>query len=770
MYSGTIAFLLGIAALLALPTLPEPLALILGGLLATLLLFRLRHSHPVRWLVWATVGALWALWHAQGVVSIPIPSEWEGREMTVEGYIDSLPDVDNYRTRFEFLATARVEQGHPLAGPGLLRLAWYDAAPTLQPGQWWRLRVKLKRPHGFANPGGFDYEGWLLRHGIAATGYVRGGEVLPRPPTAGIDRWRAALRAGLPTDTPLGGIMAALAVGDRSGIDAAQWDLLAATGTTHLMAISGLHIGMVALLAFATTRRVWRWWPGLALHLPAPRIAALAAFLAALGYALLAGFSIPTQRALVMLAVGLGAVTLGREIRPSRALAGALLAVLIYDPLAVMEPGFWLSFGAVAALLLSSAGRSGRPRWWLQWGRSQWWVTLGMLPIMALLFGRMPLSAPLANLLAIPWVGFVVVPLLLLATLVNALLPSVGGVLLSLAEQALVPIWWWLEQVAALPLGWWILTPPPWTLLLALPALLWLLAPQGWPARWLGWPLLAPLLLLRPPTPNPGELWLTVLDVGQGLAAVVRTEHHLLVFDTGPAFAELDAGRMVVAPYLRHLGLQQADMLIVSHGDNDHSGGAESLLATVAFGAVRTGPLALPGRYPGCRQGERWQWDGVRFEILNPAGGDGGSENDRSCVLRVAAAGGSVLLAADIEAAGEAALMARAGQRLTATALVVPHHGSRSSSSAAFVTRVQPRYAVFSVGYRNRWGFPAPQVVARYQAQGSQLLRTDEAGAITLLLPVVGAPQVSSYRRAPRRWWQEPEACSGSLFASTPVC
>ncbi|WJW76777.1 DNA internalization-related competence protein ComEC/Rec2 [Thiohalobacter sp. IOR34] len=689
---------------------------------------------------WLLAGALWAALHPPPEL---LDAALEGQDLLLRGSLVSLPAADTARQRFRFRAEARRVGNDWQPFHHELRLSWYRAPLRLGAGDRWQFRVRLKRPRGFANPGGFDYGRWLRRQGFTATGYVR-----PSP-----DNRRLGAASGLPLlklrqhllrqiDRALEGragqgVVTALALGQREGIDPAQWQRLRATGTAHLVAISGLHVGLLAGLGFLLGRGLWSRSSHLTRRLAAQRAGALSAIALATAYALLAGFSIPTQRALLMVTLAGLVLLLGRPLRPMPLFGTALLGVLLLDPHAVQDPGFWLSFTAVGLLLWAGLGRRGPrpplPR--LQaLLRSSLLLTVGLAPVTALAFGQAAWLSPLANLLAIPWVTLLVVPLSLLGTALLGIGVEAGGTLLRLAAggfEALDRVLGWL---AALPgAAGWLPPPEPVALLLAVTGVLWLAAPRGFPGRWVAGLLLLPLLLLRPPQPPPGHAWFSLLDVGQGLAAVVRTRNHVLVYDTGPRFASgFETGSAVLRPFLLQAGLRAVDLLIVSHGDNDHIGGARGLTRSLpVYQVISSVPQRLDWRRAArCDRPRRWSWDGVGFELIHPAGRRRWRGNNASCVLRVVAADGqALLLPGDIEAAAERALLHGTAD-LGADLLVVPHHGSRTSSTAAFIERVGPRYALFAVGYRNRFGFPRPEIAARYRQRGIRLLDTATAGAI----------------------------------------
>jgi competence protein ComEC len=721
----------------------------------------------------AALGFAWSAVRAHARLADRLDAALEGNDVAVTGVVAGLPQAFERGVRFDF------DVESPATGvPRRISLASYGFAAEegilpVHAGERWRFVVRVRQPHGSVNPHGFDYEAWLLERGVRATGYVRApgkrgeGEAPQRVepvvarPSYLIDRLRENARermlAALP-GRPYAGVLVALAIGDQQAIDSGQWQLFARTGVSHLMSISGLHVTMIAGLFAALVSFLWRRSEALALALPAQKAAALAGFLAALAYCLISGFAVPAQRTLYMVGVVACALWLGRATSASRVLATALLAVLAIDPWAVLAPGFWLSFAAVAVIFHVSTGYTEKPHWLLQWGRVQWAVTVGLAPLMLVLFQQVSLVSPVANAFAIPLVSFVVTPL----ALIGAVLPLDGPLLFAHAIlEAMMAALGWL---AALPSAVWRQHAPlPWTVPLALIGIAWLLLPRGFPARWLGAALAAPMFAVLPPAPLAGELWLTVLDVGQGLAVVARTENHVLLYDAGPAFnASADSGTRVVLPYLRGEGVVRLNALVVSHDDRDHAGGAESVIdgmpVTLLWSSLpEDHPLRSEGTpHHACEAGSGWEWDGVAFEFLHPAAhaGQVGRANNRSCVLRISAPGGRVLLAGDIERAAERELLQRVPGLLAADVLLVPHHGSATSSSAEFVETVAPRYAVFTVGYRNRFGHPREDVIERYRTAGSALLRTDEGGAIEMRL-APGALRVETERDRSRRYWRE---------------
>lgn len=707
-------------------------------------------------------GLLWALVFASQRIQDHLPRELEGRDLTLEGDVANLPESEDHRVRFEF-RVLRVISPAGIRVPGKLRLNWYDPEQKLRGGERWRLTVRLKRPHGMWNPGGMDYELWLFTQNLRAIGYVRDtptntrlAPANPWHPAA----WRQAvaerITQALPTSS-YQAVIRALVMGADEDIDAAQWEVLRRTGTAHLVAISGSHVSLIALLVYEMTTilmaslHVVRW--------PPPRLAASATILAALVYSALADFAIPTQRALIMITIAMGAIIAQRNSRPTYTLALALAAVVFRDPCAVLAPGFWLSFVAVAFILYRLSGLWHQPGFWRGLLSINWATALGLAPLLLLFFGQISLIAPVANLFAVPVLGLLITPLALIGTLLLFLWPAAGKSLLGLVETQLDWAWKALEGLAQLPFAQWQHAPPdfPWILLGLCGAAL-ILLPRGIPGRWLGLFLLLPALSRTPEKIVSDQYQLTLLDVGQGLASVIETRHHTLVFDTGARFSDrFDIGSAVIEPFLRYRGIDGIDTLVVSHGDNDHSGGAEALLQRVPVTTILS---SVPERFArtnahGCRAGQSWEWDGVHFEMLWPIE-PFPSGNDGSCVLRISAPQGSALLPGDIGQSAETGLVMRYGDRLQSTILVAPHHGSKTSSSQDFVDKVRPRIVLFPVGYRNRYGFPRAEVVERYRRAGASIWDTATGGAITVRSNHEGGVAVSSHRQTHRRYWHDP--------------
>jgi len=763
MVSTILAFVAGVVAAQWQQVLPP---LWLCGLIP-LLLFALWRSTRLRLPLALACGFLWACLLANLHMAGHLPSALEGRPLLVEGVVDSLPDQDPQPVRFNFRIERLVGVGERFLLPARVRLSWYRTKQRPKAGERWRFRVKLKRPHGFMNPGGLDYEGWLFRNRLVATGYIRNDPGNQKLLDAGWGslflHWREEIRArilGHLGASPARDLLIALTVGDRSGLDRSQWRVFVRTGTNHLMAISGLHIGIVSGLIFLLVRRLWCYSASLCLLFPAAQAAALFALVAATVYAGLAGFAVPTLRALLMLGVMMGGVLLRRPFSFSLSLAYALLLVTVCDPYAVQSAGFWLSFAAVGAILYGLTGRVSKPERLRGWIRMQWVVALALAPLLLLWGMRLSLLAPLVNLFAVPLFSLLLVPLALIAVLFDALIPAIGQPLLDLAALMLnwsYAVFVWLAEF---PLA--TFSPPEapvyvWGIV-ALGVVL-LLSPAGTPGKWpAALLLLLPVVWMRT-VPSKGEFFFTLLDVGQGLSAVVETQGHLLVYDAGPRFSrDFDAGSAAVAPFLKARGVKRIDRLILSNADSDHSGGFESLSQAMEVASVWSGEAERFTARPvlPCVAGVEWSWDDVQFKVLHPDGSGRWQGNDASCVLLVKNAHRQLLLTGDIGVSVEAHLLERFGRELKGLdLLVVPHHGSLSSSSEAFVQQVAPRYALISSGYRNRYGFPKARVVARWRAVASNVVNTVEAGAISFS-SATGV--LERYRCSARRYWHwQPE-------------
>ncbi|HET6546323.1 MAG TPA: DNA internalization-related competence protein ComEC/Rec2 [Rhodanobacteraceae bacterium] len=758
--AAVLALLAGTVFAHLLPQLPGAAAACAVLALAVPALF-VRRVPPA--LACLALGFGWCALRADFALDARLPVALEGRDIRVTGHVLDLPETRPRSSRFDFRVDGAQLDGRPLAFGGHVRLNWYDAVPALPPCSHWALTVRLKRPRGLVNPGGFDFERYAVQRGIVAVGYVR-DDVRNRASAAAdavcVDRLRLAISdaiaAGVPAG-PVAAVLQALAVGDQRALDEHDWQVLRATGISHLIAISGLHVGLFAAFGALLARLLWKNFARCTLRLPGPLIEAPAALAFACAYGMLAGLGVPTVRTLLMIATALLARYSRRGQSLPHALALAALTILLWDPLALLAAGFWLSFAGVAALLMILSPGLGETRWWRELPRAQLALSVALLPLTVWFFGQASLPGPLANLIAVPWVSFVVVPLTVTAGLLLPLAPLLGTPLLKLAWLALTPLWWMLERLAALPLAQqYFPQSPAWALPVALIGVAWCLAPRGVPARVLGLALLLPLLF---PSRHPlakGDFDLLVLDVGQGLSVLVRTAGHTLLYDTGARYPSgFDLGEAVVVPTLRSLGVDRLDRLIVSHGDNDHAGGARAVTLALHPADVESGEperLAIGAR--PCRAGEHWIWDQVGFRLISPQPGRPAHDNDRSCVLVISGRHGSALLPGDASERVEPALARALGPVTRPLVLVVPHHGSASSSSAGFLDAVAPDRALVSAGYRNRFGHPRPEVVARYAARGIALFGTAPSGSLGMRLDAAAAaPERGRVLR--RAWWRE---------------
>ncbi|MGY0611504.1 DNA internalization-related competence protein ComEC/Rec2 [Luteimonas sp. A501] len=760
------ALVLGAFACLRLPALPA------AALLAALLLVGLagwwRLRSRWRWAGAMLVGFALCGLHAATSLGAQLPAEHERADFTVSGRVIGLPENELRRTRFQLRVDDDPALPEFLRG-AKLRLSWYEndwsdeltRRHELQPGATWRLQLRLRAPRGLRNPGGFDSERHAMAARIAATGYVREQATAEQlAPPRGIDAWRDRIATRI--DEAVTGASSryvrALALGDTRALSDTDWELLRATGLTHLIAISGFHVGLVAGFFALLGAGLWRLFPALCTVIPRPQAAAAAAFLGALGYAAVAGFALPTVRTVLMIAVVVAARLSRRRLRISESLALAAIAIVLVDPLALLSPGFWLSFGGVAWLLWCLPQAGGRPlRDFLS---AQWVATLGLLPMTAILFGQASLAGPFANLVAIPWWSLVVVPLSLVGTALEGLHAGWGSDAWRLSARAFDLSWPLFERLGNSPLALWWLPEARWFALpMAMLAAFWILLPRGVPGKPLALLLWLPLLWPDRQLPRHGEVELVVLDVGQGMSLLVRTAGHTMLYDMGPAIRDgYDAGERAVVPALHALGVRRVEAMVVSHGDADHAGGLDAVRRR--FPAKRL--LAPEGiAFEGasdCLAGSGWKRDGVTFRFLHPPLHFPYLRNESSCVLRIETAHGAILLTGDIGEAVEERLVGRVPQDLPVDVVLVPHHGSRHSSTVEFVAATSPRLALVSAGHGNRFGHPDANVVERWQAAGARVLETPAAGALRVRLGEAG-PEIEAERDRRRRFW-DAEAAS----------
>lgn len=768
-----LAFTVGILSICTLPALP-PLALLLALTVPALLPWRGRALYAM-----AMLGVLITVLRGQDLLAQRWSPQRYGETLWVSGHVASLPgqihltrpdrtqakDDEVVRSNWQFIFEP---DAHNL--PRRVRVSWYRSDQLPKGGDCWRLQLRMKTPHGSFNPGGSDYEGWLFRQGIGATATVRKAEpceVAADSSAYAVLKMRQSLldhfRIWLP-ENPALGFFTALTLGDTSALTHDDWNVFRVTGTTHLVAISGFNIAIIAGFAFFLFRWLWSLSPRFCLWLPAQRAGMLGATLLALVYAVLAGWEPPVQRAALMLALFTAAAWRGQLRQPARVLALAWFLVLLFDPLAVLSPGLWLSFGAVAAIFFVMMNRLSAPGWIVALVTLQAMLSVVLTPLTVYYFYGVSWLSPLVNLLAEPIVS-VLTPLLLIAIFLAWALPLMGLPLI----HACAAILWWLREglgwlAANAPHAWIAAHAPIAALLMALVGALLLFAPRGVPLRPLG--LLCFLPLLWPPQTAPRSGFeLTALDVGQGLSVVVRTSHHTLLYDTGPAHAGgYDAGASVVAPYLLSQGIRHVSLMMISHPDNDHSGGAPAVRRLLdvddELGALTPHP---------CHDGQHWNWDGVSFEVLHPDD-ETWSSNNGGCVLRIEAGPYAALLPADIEAPAERRLVADKLTSLQADVLLAPHHGSHTSSTQDFIDAVQPQDVIHSAAWHSQFHHPHPSVVARYAAAGVRQYITGVCGALDLHIGEHGVSGVTAWREHHLHFWNlTPQQMALGQYA-VPVC
>lgn len=758
--------LVGVSVVQLFPCLPP---LWLGGLLVVAAVLAFQRWPFLRPLAACVLGLAWASVVGRGVVDARLPVAASGLDLAIEGRVAGLPLREPDSIRFDFQLTRDTAV---LPAGRKLRLGWYGTPTDLAPGSRWRLQVRLKRPRGVLNSGGHDFEKAALVQRIAATGYVRDPwQARQLAKARGVDAWRDGLSQAIERALPAGRgrFVRALAIGDTRGLDDADWETLRATGLTHQIAISGFHVGMVAGVGALLMSAFYRLFPGLGRYLPSPQGRALSALLFAAVYTALAGFALPTVRTLLMIAAVLLARLLRRPQSPGNAYALATIAVLLFDPLSVLTPGYWLSFIGVAWLLwcLPQEGNAGLVAPFL---RSQGVAVLGLLPLTVWFFGQASLPGPLANLVGIPVISLVVVPLCLLGLALHPLSTSLATLAWQASAVVMEALWYLLEVIARWPAATvWFPEPGLLALVLACAGAFWLLLPRGTPGKWLAVSLFLPLFWPGQEAPGPGQAQVTVIDVGQGLSVLVRTKDHAMLVDAGPASARgLDMGEAAVLPALRALGVNRLDRIVISHGDNDHAGGLGALRRAWPATPVQGPPGWHAANVATCLAGQAWQWDGVSFRVLHPPPLFPYLRNDSSCVLRIEAAGSVALLPGDIGRHVESRLVREQAPFLRADLLLAPHHGSDSSSSSDFVAAVRPAWVVYATGANNRFHLPRASVVDRYRVTGARGRDTAGSGAMEFRLDADGAHLVSARRQDRPRYWREPLGTGSGYAIGSP--
>jgi competence protein ComEC len=711
-------------------------------------------------------GMCWHLYQAEQRLERRLPERLEGQDLRVEGYVASIPEQRPVGQRFQFV----IEHAESGFSPRRILLNSYDEI-QFKAGERWQLQVRLQRPHGAANPGTFDFEGWLFQQGIVARGYVRSSSY--NRPIPGSMMTLLVLRASIrerllavSDGLPFQSVLLALTLGDRNLLTDEQWKVFSNTGTNHLVVISGLHVALVAGLLALLVSRGWRWNGRLMALLPAQQAGAVVAIGGALVYAAMAGFALATQRAAIMVSVFVACRLLAVNGNSWFSFQLAMLLVLLLDPMAATGQGFWLSFSAVAALLLvhrnrviNQVGTVPKTRL-LKLVVPQLAVFIGLLVPLGHWQGQISLLAPLANLVAIPVVSWLVVPISLLAAVTSPVSPLVSGALFDLADRIFSGLYQFLELLPGLPVigKSWAINPLPFDMLsLAATGCLLLLLPDLANSRLLGLLLLCPLFSSAAKPTAEGVLEMHVLDVGQGLAVVVRTANHALVYDSGPRFSSgFDSGTAIVLPVLRRLGVERIELLIASHADNDHAGGIAGLASNLPVDRILAGEALpdLPVPVEQCRRGNSWQWDGIDFRFLHPPRAGGYRGNNASCVLLISAGTFQLLLPGDIDAGIERQLLREIVPDDKLEVLVSAHHGSNTSSSLSFLASLRPRLVIHSAGYRNQFGHPSSPVTERISRFGGHQLSTPGSGMVRVVLPAFGAEAaIYRYRDRFKRYW-----------------
>ncbi|MCF6204010.1 MAG: DNA internalization-related competence protein ComEC/Rec2 [Methylococcaceae bacterium] len=729
MFFYVLPFVVGILVVQQLSELPSLFWLIVLSLIAFLLSF-----YRYWRLFFFIIGIMWASSFSIVRLANRLPELLQGQTIEVEGQVIGLPHYDERKVRFDFSVSKPTKNF-----PKKIRLSWYFPKQKIKTGQFWTLAVKLKKPHGRFNPGGFDYEKWLFEQNIGATGYVRTNPEPLLNKFKSTNKTFSNLRQEISDkldellkDSDNKGLVKALMIGERNEINQQQWDVFRKTGTVHLLAISGLHIGLISGLVYFLVLQI-----SIKLSTVSPqKYAAISALVFALFYSALAGFSLPTQRSLMMLIIAMIALVWQRKITASNTVSLTLFTVLIVDPLAVLSIGFWLSFLAVIVIIYSLAGRLGRRGYWLSAIKIHCVTAIGLAPLLIYSFQQISVISPIANFISVPVISFLVVPLCLLSVVFMFIFPFITEQCLTFVDTLLQGLYDILLIMADLPYA--VLnteTATVFTIPLTLLAVFILMAPKGLPARWLGLVFLIPSFFVNHDKPKQGEITTTLLDVGQGLSAVIETAHHVLVFDTGAKYSnKFNMGDAVVIPFLESKGIEVVDALLISHADNDHSGGALSIIKQKKVSKILTSVPNLFEQYSPilCLRGQTWEWDQVRFEVLSPSEDYLKGENNNSCVLKVSSNYGTLLFTGDIEKPAEDWLVTNYANQLESDILIAPHHGSKTSSSVSLLQQVSPKMILIPAGYRNRFFFPHQEIIERYEKLSIPWVSTVDKGAVVV--------------------------------------
>ena len=711
------------------------------------------------------IGVAWTSWHVIERRANQLARHCEGQDITVVGKVDSFPKKYHDHQRFELSIKKTVPRSSCFSSlPNKIQLSWYgENERILKLGDLWQLTVKLKRPHGLSNPGVFDYEKYLFSRKIMATGYVRkseGNRLIETAPSFSVQAWRSWIKGRI---SQLGrehsetGLMLTLVLGDRSEIGVDQREVFRRTGISHLIAISGLHVGLLVGWVFFSVRWGWSLSGRLSAIFTPVDMATLSAATVGVIYSLLAGFALPTERAVIMALLVLGGVCLRRQIRQEHIYLIALFGVTLLNPISPLDPGFWLSFLAVLIIAYTLRRHRNRPKW-QQFLLVQGYLTLGMMPLQWLFFESISTVSPIVNLVLIPVFSLIVVPLTLVVALLSVVSQSIGSLLvpivLDIYGWILIPLSWIsgleLSQVELSPLS-------PFALLLSTGCVGLSLYVRRIGVKIGALAIIAVIMVfLFRDRPEYGEVRMTVLDVGQGLSVLIETQKHVLIYDAGPGgYGIGNAATRVIIPSLRYRNIKRVDKLVISHADNDHSGGAKSLISSIPVKDVLVGERvwslkSIRQRY--CRAGQQWAWDGVDFEVLYPFKGKS-KRNDASCVIQIRAQENRLLLTGDISGKVESQLVKRYGDKLQSDFLIIPHHGSNGSSWSRFVQTVSAKWGIASTGYRNRFKFPRETVIRRYQEANTEVISTADQGSIEVYIQKDEGISLKKWRQENWRIW-----------------
>jgi len=745
MRAFTMGFLIGVSLIFVIALRPSFYVLFLSGIPVVLAVFYkvMRRGTFFWWvkvLLGCCLGASWLVVYLNSVMPKPFPHALESKQLVITGRIASIPKHKAHFSSFLFSSAINHQKRK-------IRLSWYGWRPPLMAGQCWRLTVKLKRIHGLRNPAGFDYDRWAFSQGISASGYVVAHSRHQKVSCHHTGFSMLYLRNNLANkmqallvDNPALPFILALTIGDKHLITQKDWRVFQATGTSHLAAISGLHIGFVAALIFFLVKIIWRFFPRLCLLIPAQQGAALMSLLAALLYSALAGFATPTQRALTMLAIGLTALFCKRILAPWHAFMLAILIVLLINPLSILTMSFWLSFSAVGVILYGLTGRAFLGSKFKQMIKMQWVVGIGLVPLSLLFFYKASLVAFIANVIAIPWVSFIVVPSSLLGVVFLYISHHAAYALLTFAACNMQLLWHVLIYFSQSHFALFHIYFSGASSFVAVSlAVLLCLSPKGFPCKYLSIVLLLPLFVPMTFSLPPNQLKLVVFDVGEGLSVLVQKGRYVLLYDTGAHYADqASVATSSVIPYLKKEGITTIDAVMISHFDNDHVGGLNDILKAFKVKHLYTPPskqYKALASWQRCQKGLHWQWGTATFNTLFPKKHEPSKKrNNLSCVLMVHFGVHAIILPGDIEKSAEHALVAQEGHHLKADVLIVPHHGSATSSSWRFLQAVHPKVAIISSGYRNRFHFPSQKVLARYRLLGAHVYNTASAGMVKLIL------------------------------------